>query len=162
MGSRKVILSFDLTEFDSGEHLSKADAELLAAARKATQYSYAPYSKFNVGAAALLSDGRIVTGTNQENASFPAGICAERVLMAAVISQYHPHHILAMAISYKPEQAASDHPISPCGVCRQVLSEYETRFGSFKVILSGLEGKVIVLDKATNLLPLAFGSEELL
>lgn len=162
MASRKVNISIELVEYDSSDQLLEEDFMLLNAARKATEHSYAPYSKFNVGAAALLSDGRIVTGTNQENASFPAGTCAERVLMAAVISQYAPETIKKMAISYKPQSNPSDHPISPCGVCRQVLSEYESRFGDFPVILAGLEGKVLVIPKAADLLPLAFHSKELL
>lgn len=162
MAERKLSLNIEMIEYDAIDQLEAQDAELLTAARNATNHSYAPYSKFNVGAAALLSDGRIVTGTNQENAAFPAGTCAERVLMAAVISQYAPAVIQKMAVSYQSENNPSDHPISPCGVCRQVLSEYESRFGNFPIFLAGLKGKVLKVNKATDLLPLAFHSKELI
>ena len=124
--------------------------------------AYAPYSHFNVGAAALLTDGKIVTGTNQENASYPVGICAERVLLSAVASQYNNAAIETIAISYNNLNGASKHPISPCGICRQSLAEYEERTRQpIRLILSGLEGEVYVIEKAQYLLPLSFNADDM-
>jgi cytidine deaminase len=152
--------SFDV--YDSINELVEEDAMLLREAQNATKYSYAPYSRFRVAAVAKLSNGKIITGTNQENASFPAGICAERVLLSSVSSQFPDAHIGSIAISYKNENGASDHPISPCGICRQSLQEYENRFRHpIRLILGGMEGKVYVLPQASLLLPLAFTGDEL-
>src|SRR5580658_130133 len=130
-------------EYGSDKELAADDAALLAAARAATIHAYAPYSHFRVGAAARLVNGKIVTGTNQENASFPAGICAERVLLSAVSSLYPDVQIESIAVSYLNEQGQSNRPISPCGICRQSLQEYENRMErSIRLILGGAEGKI--------------------
>jgi cytidine deaminase len=135
---------------------------LLQEARDATDQAYAPYSNFHVGAIAKLVNGELVTGSNQENASFPVGLCAERVLLAAASSVFPKIPIETMAISYKSEGQKSDHPISPCGICRQSLQEFESRVGHpVQLILGGMEGPVFVIDSASRLLPLAFTSEEL-
>src|SRR5688572_27776589 len=110
----------DLTE------LNKRDANLLSKARAVTRQAYAPYSNFFVGAIAELNNGEIVSGANQENASFPVGICAERVLLGNAATLYPNVSIDTMAISYDSKTVKSDHPISPCGMCRQSLLEYET------------------------------------
>jgi cytidine deaminase len=142
--------------------LKAEDRALLLKARAVTEEAYAPYSGFFVGAAALLANGQIVTGTNQENASFPAGICAERVLLSAVTSLHKGIAILTIAISYKKKSGESDNPVSPCGICRQSLVEFENRFkSSIRLILSGQQGKVFILGSASFLLPLSFGSKDL-
>jgi cytidine deaminase len=149
-------------EYGSDKELTAGDAALLAAARDATVHAYAPYSHFRVGAAARLVNGVIVTGTNQENASFPAGICAERTLLSVAASQYPGVGIDTLAISYENENGPSDRPISPCGICRQSLQEFEQRTGRpMRVVLGGMEGKVLVLPESGLLLPLAFTSDEL-
>src|SRR5450631_892536 len=125
MNKTEYKFSFDV--FDSIGELPEIDALLLSEARKATQYAYAPYSRFRVGAAAKLANGKTVIGTNQENASYPAGICAERVLLSSVSSQYPGIAIEAIAVTYQNENGHSDRPISPCGICRQSLQEYEHR-----------------------------------
>ena len=110
-----------------------------------------------------MSTGEIVTGTNQENASFPAGICAEQVTLSA-ISSLHPHTgaVSVMAISYQGDGIKSDHPISPCGICRQALVEHELRTDQqMRIILSGLSGDVYIIPNAQALLPLAFSPDEL-
>ena len=111
---------------------------------------------------ARLENGEIVTGSNQENASFPVGLCAERVLLAAASSIYPKVPIETIAISYHNDNGKSDHPISPCGICRQSLLEYESRVNHpIRLILGGMEGKVYVIDNAAMLLPLSFTSEDL-
>ena len=160
MKEKKFEFSFDV--HDSIEELNANDKQLLIEARNVTDQAYAPYSNFHVGAAARLSNNKIVTGTNQENASYPIGICAERVLLSAVSSLYPGVPIEAMAVSYQSKKVKSDHPISPCGMCRQALQEFEGRTSTrIRLILGGLEGKVYVIRSASQLLPLAFTSEEL-
>src|SRR6187431_211237 len=114
----KKDIHFSVDIYDSGEELAPGDAELVAAARASTKQAYAPYSKFLVGSVAKLENGVIVAGTNQENASFPVGICAERVLLSIVASQYPGLVVKTIAISYNNLNGESDHPISPCGICR--------------------------------------------
>jgi len=153
---------FSIQVYEGIDELDDSDQKLLIEARNATTKAYAPYSHFFVGAAARLSNGQIVTGSNQENASYPVGICAERVLLGSASSLYPDTPIEAMAISYQSERVKSDHPISPCGMCRQSLQEFETRTNKkLRLILGGMEGKVYVLSNASLLLPLAFTNEEL-
>jgi cytidine deaminase len=148
--------------FPDLKSLEPADALLLDAARKATGNAYAPYSKFRVGAAVRLGNGQILTGSNQENASFPAGICAERVTLSAASAAFPGMSITDLALTYINEKGASNHPISPCGICRQTLAEYEQRFGqSIRLILGGISGEIYIINRATDLLPFAFSSQEL-
>jgi cytidine deaminase len=134
---------------------------LLSAAREATKLAYAPYSKFSVAAVGLLSNGKIVVGTNQENASYPVGICAERVLLSCIATQYPGVPVNTIAISYNNLNGDSSHPISPCGICRQSLSEYEERLKqSIRIILSGSSGEVYIIEKASQLLPLSFSARD--
>jgi cytidine deaminase len=148
--------------FPDLKSLEAADALLLKAAYEATSDAYAPYSEFRVGVALRLANGKILTGSNQENASFPAGICAERVALSAASATFPGIAVSSLALTYVSESGNSDRPISPCGICRQTLSEYEQRFGqSIRLILGGISGEIYVLDRATDLLPLAFSSQEL-
>lgn len=153
---------FDFEEYSGVSELLPADAQLLQKAREVTAMAYAPYSRFHVGAAAVLTNGEVVTGTNQENASFPAGICAERSLLATAATLFPNLPINTMAISYYNHNGASDKPISPCGICRQALAEYEARtHQGIRLILSGQEGKVYIIARSTMLLPLVFTSEDM-
>ena len=148
--------------YASADELNESDADLLARAKAVTKQAYAPYSHFNVGAAAKLVEGKIVTGTNQENASYPVGICAERVLLSAIASQYNNAAIDTIAITYDNLNGQSKHPISPCGICRQTLVEYEERTNQpIRLILSGLKGEVYIIEKAHHLLPLSFTSGDM-
>ena len=159
---KKEAYNFEFEVYDSIESLPENDAWLLSEAKEVTQHAYAPYSHFQVGAVARLENGEIVTGSNQENASFPVGLCAERVLLAAASSIYPKVPIETIAISYHNDNGKSDHPISPCGICRQSLLEYESRVNHpIRLILGGMEGKVYVIDNAAMLLPLSFTSEDL-
>ncbi len=153
----KKDIPFAVEIYYSSEELNESDSELLEQARAITQQAYAPYSNFRVGAAAILANGTIVTATNQENASYPVGICAERVLLSAIASQYGTAAIITMAISYDNLKGESKSPISPCGICRQSLAEYEDRTHQpIKIILAGLKGEVYIIEKANYLLPLSF------
>ena len=159
MNKKEYQFSFD--EYNSLEDLSKEDASLLKDDRTLTDSAYAPYSNFKVGAVAKLVNGKIISGTNQENASYPVGICAERVLLSTISSLHPQTPIDSMAISYQSDSVKSDHPISPCGMCRQFLQEFEKRVGPIRLILGGMEGKIFIIQSASQLLPLAFTSEEL-
>jgi cytidine deaminase len=149
-------------EYTSDKELTGEDQALLKKARTTTAHAYAPYSHFRVGAAALLQNGQIVTGTNQENASFPVGICAERVLLSTASSLYPGVGVLTLAISYFNENGPADRPISPCGICRQSLQEFETRTQQpIRLILGGQTGPVYVIPRSGSLLPLAFVADDL-
>jgi len=154
---------FEYEVYADSSELNEQDAWLLNEARTVTENAYAPYSNFHVGAVAMLENGEVVAGTNQENASYPVGICAERVLLGSIATM-HPHiPVVSIAISYSSDEVKSDHPISPCGMCRQALLEYETRTDNpIRLILSGQEGKVFVIKTASNLLPFAFNKNELI
>lgn len=146
----------DITELDA------ADAALLQQAIEISQQAYAPYSHFQVGAAALLNNGEVVVGTNQENAAYPVGTCAERVLLGTAANQFPGIPIRAMAISYRGSKVVSDQPISPCGMCRQALLEYEGRTKqTMRLILGGMKGPVYIIRTTADLLPFAFTSTAL-
>ena len=154
---------FKYEVFNDTSELKKEDADLLTKARIVTKHAYAPYSNFFVGAVAKLNNGEFISGTNQENASYPVGICAERVLLGNAATLYPGVSIDTMAISYDSKEVKSDHPISPCGMCRQSLLEYETRTQKpIRLILAGQEGKIIIVETVSFLLPFAFTSGELI
>ena len=156
------VYNFSFEVYQSIDELPAADAALVSQARKVTANAYAPYSHFNVGAVAHLKNGQTVTGTNQENAAYPVGICAERVLLSSAATLFPNMAIDTMAISYDNKNGKSNHPISPCGICRQTLMEYEERVKQpIRLILSGLEGKIYIIKKASQLLPLSFGGDDL-
>jgi cytidine deaminase len=154
--------TFEMAVYKQSAELPEADRHLLEAARTFTRQAYAPYSHFNVGAAAVLANGKIVYGSNQENAAYPVGLCAERVLLSAASSVYPGVAVQVIAISYDNTKGESNHPVSPCGVCRQTLVEYQQRYKApIRLILSGLEGEVYVLENAGLLLPLSFSSGDM-
>lgn len=159
---KKEKYSFNYEVFESIDQLNNEDADLLKEARKVTQFAYAPYSNFKVGAFATLVNGKTVSGTNQENAAYPAGICAERTLMSTASSLFPGVGIKTIAISYNNVNGESDHPISPCGICRQSFFEFQERTKNpIRVILSGMEGKVLIIENVADLLPLVFGAEDM-
>lgn len=157
-----AIHQFSYTVVKDISELSQPDADLLQQARVLTKVSYAPYSNFHVACVARLANGKIVEGTNQENASFPVGICAERSLLAAAGTLFPGEVIDTMAVTYQPLSGESNTPISPCGMCRQALSEYENRVNHpIQLILAGIEGDIFIIDTVKDLLPLAFGKNDL-
>lgn len=158
----KQQINFTIEEYNSIEDMAKEDAALLAQARKITADAYAPYSNFQVAAFAKLVNGKTIGGTNQENASYPAGICAERSLMSAASSLYPGVGIETIAITYNNLNGKSEHPISPCGICRQSFAEFQQRTKqTIRIILSGMEGKVQIINDSFQLLPLVFTSEDM-
>ena len=146
----------------SPDELSAEEQQLVEVAKKATTRSYAPYSHFHVGAAALLANGEIISGTNQENAAYPSGICAERTTLFYANSQHPQEAVKALAIAARTSEGHwTETPISPCGACRQVMTETENRFGKpMKVLLCSAQ-EVFVIESAKDLLPVSFGSEDL-
>lgn len=138
------------------DELSQADRELVTAAKDATKGSYAPYSGFSVGAAALLKNGIIITGSNQENAAYPSGICAERTTLFYANSQYPDQPVDTLAIAARTEKDFIDTPIPPCGACRQVMLETETRYKHpIRILLYGKK-EIYEINRVCDLLPLSF------
>lgn len=143
--------------------LGGKDLELVEAAKEATRRAYAPFSKYKVGAALLLGNGKIVEGSNQENAAYPSGLCAERtaVFYASSANPGEPIKKIAVAAWVNPgegkkwEDGFQAAPVSPCGGCRQALIEYEHLYGDIEVILYGRE-KIFILPSVGSLLPLGF------
>ena len=143
----------------SYDEFSAEDREVVDAARAATANSYAVYSKFNVGAAVRLANGTIVQGSNQENAAYPSGICAERTTLFWANSQNPDSPVLTLAIAARTDAGELPVPIPPCGACRQVILETEKRFGQvIKIILYGAKESYIIEDGIKALLPLSFDS----
>ncbi|MFV0403568.1 MAG: cytidine deaminase [Bacteroides graminisolvens] len=143
------------------EELTEADRTLLQAAMDATKRSYAPYSKFSVGAAARLNNEVIVTGTNQENAAYPSGLCAERTTLFYANSQYPDQAVATLAVAARTERDFLDAPIPPCGACRQVILETEKRFNQpMRILLYGKE-EVYEVKSIRDLLPLSFDGSEM-
>ncbi|MBR1947005.1 MAG: cytidine deaminase [Bacteroidaceae bacterium] len=139
------------------EELMPEDKEVVDAARAATANSYAVYSKFNVGAAVRLEGGVIVKGSNQENAAYPSGLCAERTTLFWANSQYPDRAVLTLAIAARTENGELAMPIPPCGACRQVILETEKRYNrTIRIILYGTRECYVVEDGIKALLPLTF------
>ncbi len=143
------------------EELSAEDRSLVEAAKEMTTTSYSPYSHFQVGAALRLRDGQVFLGSNQENAAFPTGICAERTAFFAASANAANVPPVCIAIAAKTGGHFLSQPIAPCGQCRQALLESETRFGQpIRVLLYGTEGTYVV-SSVRELLPLTFDGSEL-
>lgn len=137
--------------------LNEQEQSLVRQAIEATSRSYAPYSHFNVGAALLLKNGQTIIGCNQENAAFPAGICAERSAIFAAGAQYPDQPVIMLAIAARNSKGElQEEPISPCGVCRQVIIETETRFQQpIRILLYGSR-HIYIVDGIKQLMPLSF------
>ncbi|MCM1531991.1 MAG: cytidine deaminase [Bacteroides sp.] len=156
----KKELTIRYAEYDE-QDLPRADRELLAQASQMAQKAYAPYSHFKVGAALRLKNGTVVCGSNQENAAYPSGLCAERVAVFAAAANYPDQQIESLAITALTSKPIN-HPIAPCGACRQSILEYEHKFKQpIRLILRGSSGKVAVFDGIESLLPFQFNSDEL-
>jgi cytidine deaminase len=147
------------------DHLEDLDAEskyLTHKAKDASVHAYAPYSKFHVGAAVLLEDGSIVTGTNQENAAYPSGMCAERVALFAVAAQHPDKKIMKISVVARRKGAKEIVPATSCGPCRQVMLEFEHRQDTpIEVIMQNQEHKWVKAPSAESLLPFCFGKGNL-
>ena len=153
---KKVELKTSIRECHFDE-LSQAEQHLIEQAIEATNRSYAPYSKFSVGACLLLNNGVEVIGCNQENAAYPVGLCAERSAIFAAGAQYPDVPVRMIAIAARtPDGELQDEPVSPCGSCRQVLIETETRFSQEVRILLYGRNRIYVIDGIKQLMPLSF------
>ncbi|MBQ2112930.1 MAG: cytidine deaminase [Bacteroidales bacterium] len=156
MTSKEIKIAY--LEYESIEQLDNRDRELAEAAIEATKGSYAPYSGFNVGAAVRLDTGETIKGSNQENAAYPSGICAERTAMFYASATYPENAIEAIAIAASQNGILCDTPATPCGACRQVMAQYQTKGGrQMEIILVGGK-KIWKFDKVDDLLPLIFDS----
>jgi cytidine deaminase len=159
---RQISAEMVYSEYDSDDELDDKQRQLLVEARKALSGSYAPYSNYHVGAALELENGQIVSGSNQENASYPSGLCAERVAFFTAGAQYPDQKIMRVAITAKTEKFPISQPIAPCGSCRQVMLETELKFDqNIEVILQGMEGVIWVVPSIKVLLPLHFSEDKL-
>ncbi|WP_338815220.1 cytidine deaminase [Bernardetia sp. Wsw4-3y2] len=155
-------IQIQITVFETENDLSKEDLFLLNEAREATKRAYAPYSKFSVGAAIQLQNGEIVLGSNQENAAYPSGLCAERTAIFSASTQFPNEVIETIAIAAKPQQATDFIAISPCGSCRQVMSEYENKqVKPIRMIMQGESKSIYIISSIADLLPLKFTKESL-
>jgi cytidine deaminase len=155
-------INIQIEEYDSAESLKQPEAQLLEHAQEAIAGSYAPYSEFRVGAAVLLENGEVIKGSNQENAAYPSGLCAERVAIFHAKSKYPDIKVKSIAITATSDNFITKSPITPCGACRQVIAETESRQNEkIRIIMKGQEGIVQAVNGIENLLPFMFKEEQL-
>jgi len=158
----KKDLGFHIYEVEKISELDEREQRLVHLSLEMTGKAYAPYSEFFVGAAVLLENGEIITGSNQENGAYPSGLCAERVAVFAASAMFPGVPMKMIAISAKSTRFKIDEPVSPCGACRQVLLEYEILQNQpIKVLLAKEDGKILIIEKVHDLLPLSFSGDEL-
>jgi len=154
---KEIKIESTFTVFDNLVELPKDVSNLMQKAIDAREKAYAPYSKFTVGAAILLENSEIVTGNNQENASYPSGLCAERTAIYFAGSQFPNVKIIRMAITAGSKIKQTVEPIPPCGACRQAISEYEVKQNvPIEIYFMGETGKIVKSNSLANLLPLVF------
>lgn len=154
---KELKIETTLFVFDNVHELPQSAFALMQKAVEAREKAYAPYSKFYVGAALLLDNGEIITGNNQENASYPSGLCAERTAIYYAGSQYPNAKVVRMAISAGSQKNQTKKPIPPCGACRQAIAEYEIKQElPIEIYFMGQTGKVAKSLSLSNLLPLIF------
>lgn len=159
---KEVKIETILQVYTDINELPKIVQSLMHAAIEARENAYAPYSKFNVGAAILLDNEEVVIGSNQENACFPSGLCAERTAIYYAGAKYPKAKILRMVITASSQNQVTDKPIPPCGACRQSIAEYEIKQNSpIEIYFMGAKGKVVKSNSLGNLLPLLFESSVL-
>ena len=148
-------------EYDRLDELSDEQVLLVNSAIKAARDAYAPYSEYHVGAALRLANGEIIIGSNQENAAYPSGICAERVAIFYAGARHPDVAVQSIAIAAIREGILQEGPVAPCGACRQVLYEKESQGdGSMELVLYGSK-KIQVINRVTDLLPIPFKLEDL-
>ncbi|MCB4807679.1 cytidine deaminase [Tamlana sp. 62-3] len=159
---KEISIESKLYVFDNLEALPDQAYNLMLKAVEARKKAYAPYSQFHVGTALLLDNGEIVLGNNQENASYPSGLCAERTAIYYAGAQFPEAKILQMAISASSIKKETKEPIPPCGACRQTIAEYEIKQKKpIEIYFMGHSGKVVKSNSLENLLPLMFNKEVL-
>lgn len=152
-----------LSVFDDIDELPEEARTLMLKAIETRKKAYAPYSKFKVGAAVLLENGEVVVGSNQENASYPSGLCAERVAIFASGAQHPGVQIKMLAVTAASELSTTLTPIPPCGACRQSIAEYEVKQDMpISIYFMGETGKVIKANSLKDILPLLFDKNNLI
>lgn len=155
---KEITLKINYTEYDSIEEMSREDQELVKSALEAQKGSYSPYSKFQVGSALRLADGTIVKGANQENAAYPSGLCAERTAMFWASANYPDVAFDTLAIAGADHGVLCESPASPCGACRQVMAEYQKKYGRpLKTIWVGAK-RIRKFQNVDDILPFIFDS----
>lgn len=146
-----------IVQYESALEVPAAEQELLDAAFSALSHAYAPYSGFNVGAALRLADGRVITGSNQENAAYPMCLCAERVALSAAAALHPGVAVDMIAVRVKHNDKVLNQPVAPCGACRQSLSEVADRYQrSISVVMQAETGPILKISNSKDLLPLSF------
>ena len=149
-------IEINYTEYGNKSEMPAGDAALLTRAEEMTASSYAPYSNFHVGAAVLMSNGEVFGGSNQENAAFPSGLCAERTAIFYASAQCPEEDVVAVAITAEYKGKPTEEVPSPCGACRQAMAQYETKSGKPIKVILGSEGRILVFSSIADLLPLTF------
>ena len=153
---KKKELNIRFTEFNSLENFDEIEQRLINKAKSAAKKAYAPYSGFHVGASLLLENGEIFTGSNQENAAYPSGLCAERTVLFAAASQFPDVPVRTMVVTAFTGKKFVSLPVPPCGACRQVILETQNRYKSSIRLIMYADEKTYVMDNAADLLPLPF------
>ncbi|WP_264566581.1 cytidine deaminase [Flavobacterium sp. N3904] len=154
---KHIKITTEIIVYDSIQELPTLVQDLMEKAIEVKRNAYAPYSKFRVGCAILLDNGAIVLGSNQENAAYPSGLCAERVAIFQAGSIYPEAHILKIAITASSDINLTDTPVPPCGSCRQSIAEYEIRQSSpIEIYFMGEIGQIYKSASLKNLLPFMF------
>ena len=159
---KKINLKCELTVYDSLKALPNDAIQLIKAAEEAQKKAYAPYSKFLVGAALRLENGEIISGSNQENAAYPSGLCAERTAIFYASSQFPNQKILQMAVSAGSKTKPTKRPIPSCGACRQALAEYEQKQNTpIELYFKSTGGDIAYSKSVENILPWIFDKNQL-
>jgi len=156
---RKEIL---IEVYENIDKFNENEKRLIEEAINASNNAYAKYSNFKVGSAVLLSNNEIITGSNQENAVFPLGLCAERVALFSASNKYPNEPVIALALSTKKELKQDELPVFPCGSCRHSIIEQESKFNNkIKLFIIGSNGKIFVIETVQDILPFAFIGDSL-
>ena len=158
---KQYTIQITYTEFDDFNNLPESDRELITQARKAAIDAYAPYSGFKVGAAVLLENGEIILGSNQENAAYPSGLCAERTALFYASAKYPKIQVRTIAVTTINKDASPSGIAKPCGACRQVIAEYEDIADyPIRILLDSSE-KILLIEGVDSLLPFRFKNQDL-
>ena len=156
---KKISINSNFKIFDAIDDLPSHAIKLFKSAKKIRKTAYSKYSNFSVGVSVLMDNGEIICGNNQENAAYPSGMCAERTALFYANSKYPNYTIIALAIVAGSNSKINKTPIAPCGGCRQVISEFETKQNSaIELYFMGEEGKIVFTESIENLLPFRFDS----
>ncbi len=159
---KEITITSTMTIYENMEELPSDIHELMLQAIEARKQAYSPYSNFKVGAAIKLDNGVVVTGSNQENAAYPSGLCAERVAIYYAGAQYPDAKIESMALTAASDKHVVDEPVSSCGACRQAIAEYEIKQNQpIAIYFMGETGSIMKSNSLKDLLPLIFDKEYL-